>query len=86
MVRIRLSRTGAKKKPSYRITVADSRYARNGRCLEYIGHYDPMIEPPVLVVDLARADHWIQHGAQPSDTVAALLKRARANTTTEASA
>lgn len=77
MVRIRLTRTGAKKKPSYRFVVSDKRSPRDGRCLEYIGHYNPMVEPPVVVVDLARADFWIKQGAQPSETVANLLKRAR---------
>jgi small subunit ribosomal protein S16 len=78
MVRIRLARTGAKKKPSYRVAVADRRDPRNGRCIEYVGHYNPMVEPPVVVIDLARADYWIKNGAQPSDTVRSLLKRARA--------
>jgi len=77
MVRIRLTRTGAKKKPSYRFAVADKRSPRDGRCLEYIGHYNPMVEPPVVVVDLARADYWLARGAQPTDTVADLLKIAR---------
>ncbi len=78
MVRIRLARIGAKKSPTYRIAVADQRKARNGRCIELIGHYNPMVEPNTLVVDLERADHWIKLGAQPSETVAVLLKRARA--------
>ncbi|MBM4367883.1 MAG: 30S ribosomal protein S16 [Deltaproteobacteria bacterium] len=78
MVRIRLARTGAKKKPSYRVAVADKRSPRNGRCIEYIGHYNPMVEPPVINIDLARADYWLQKGAQPSETVASLLKKARA--------
>ncbi len=77
MVRIRLSRTGAKKQPSYRFAVADKRSPRNGRCIEYIGHYNPMVEPPVVVLDLARADYWLQRGAQPSETVADLIERAR---------
>lgn len=77
MVRIRLTRTGAKKKPSYRLVVSDKRAPRDGRCLEYIGHYNPMVEPPVVVIDLARVDFWIGNGAQPSDTVADLIKRAR---------
>ncbi len=77
MVRIRLARTGAKKKPSYRVAVADKRSPRNGRCIEYIGHYNPMVEPPVINIDLARVDYWIEKGAQPSDTVAALIKKAR---------
>jgi small subunit ribosomal protein S16 len=78
MVRIRLARMGAKKKPSYRVAIADKQSPRNGRCIEYIGHYNPMVEPPVIQIDLARADYWIQKGAQPSETVVTLLKRARA--------
>ena len=78
MVRIRLARTGAKKKPSYRVAIADKRSPRNGRCIEYIGHYNPMVEPPVIVIDLARADYWLGQGAQPTETVTTLLKRARA--------
>jgi small subunit ribosomal protein S16 len=77
MVRIRLTRTGAKKKPSYRLAVADKRSPRDGRCLEYLGHYSPMTEPPVIDIDLARVDHWLSKGAQPSETVAALIDRAR---------
>jgi small subunit ribosomal protein S16 len=78
MVRIRLSRLGAKKKPFYRVVVADSRSPRDGSNIESIGHYNPMVEPPVVNIDLARADHWISQGAQPSETVASLLKKARA--------
>lgn len=78
MVRIRLTRLGAKKKPFYRVVVADSRTPRDGRSLELLGHYNPMVEPPVLQLDVARADYWISKGAQPSETVADLLKRARA--------
>ncbi len=77
MVRIRLTRTGAKKKPSYRFVIADKRSPRDGRCIEYIGHYNPMVEPPVIHVDLARADFWIGQGAQPTETVADLLALAR---------
>lgn len=86
MVRIRLSRTGAKKNPNYRVTIADSRDPRDGRCIEYIGHYNPMVEPPVIVIDMARADYWLSKGAQPSDTVANLLKRARAASAASAAA
>ena len=84
MVRIRLARYGAKKKPSYRVAIADKRAPRNGRCIEYIGHYNPMVEPPVIVIDLARADYWLAQGAQPTDTVTGLLKRARAATPAQA--
>jgi small subunit ribosomal protein S16 len=78
MVRIRLTRLGAKKKPFYRVIVTDSRSPRDGRSIEQIGFYNPMEEPPALQIDLARVDHWIGHGAQPSETVASLIKRARA--------
>jgi small subunit ribosomal protein S16 len=78
MVRIRLARLGAKKKPFYRVVVADSRSPRDGRCIESIGHFNPLTEPPVVLIDLARADHWIQNGAQPSETVADLIAKARA--------
>lgn len=86
MVRIRLTRTGAKKKPSYRVIVADSRSPRDGRALETLGHYNPMVEPPELVLDVGRADYWISKGAQPSDTVSSLLKRARASAPAESQA
>ena len=79
MVRIRLSRFGAKKRPFYRVVVLDSRSPRNGRAIEQIGHYNPMVEPNELKIDVARADHWISLGAQPSETVANLLVRARAS-------
>ncbi len=78
MVRIRLTRMGAKKKPFYRIVVADSRSPRDGRAIESIGHYNPMTEPATLKVDLEKADAWIKKGAQPSETVANLIARARA--------
>jgi small subunit ribosomal protein S16 len=77
MVRIRLTRLGAKKKPFYRVIVADSRSPRDGRAIENLGYYNPMTEPPQLKIDLDRADHWLKNGAQPSETVASLLKRAR---------
>ena len=75
-VKIRLRRMGAKKAPFYRIVVADSRYPRNGRFIEEIGYYDPMKEPAVLNVDNDKAAQWIKNGAQPTDTVKALLKKA----------
>ena len=74
MVRIRLRRIGAKKKPYYRIVVADQRTSRNGRFIEIIGRYDPTVEPPVIVLDNERAQYWLDNGAQPSDTARALLK------------
>jgi small subunit ribosomal protein S16 len=86
MVRIRLTRLGAKKKPFYRVVVADSRSPRDGRALENLGHYNPMEEPPVLNIDVARADYWISKGAQPSETVANLIARARAAAPAESQA
>ena len=74
--RIRLKRLGAKKAPFYRIVVADSRTARNGKTIEEIGYYDPTKEPVVLKVDADAVKKWLSTGAQPSDTVKALLKKA----------
>lgn len=76
MVKIRLRRMGAKKAPYYRIIVADSRSPRDGRCIEEIGTYDPLTEPPTIAVDAEKAQQWIKNGAQPTDTVKALLKKA----------
>ena len=78
MVKIRLRRMGAKKNPYYRIVVADSHFQRDGRFIEEIGTYDPTAEPSALTVDLERAKYWIANGAQPTDTVKALLKKAEA--------
>ena len=75
-VRIRLKRLGAKKAPFYRIVVADSRTSRNGKSIDEIGIYDPAKEPVVLKVDAEAANKWLANGAQPSDTVKALLKKA----------
>ena len=78
MVKIRLRRMGAKKAPFYRIVVADSRYPRDGRFIEEIGTYDPTAEPAQLKVDAERAQAWIKTGAQPTETVKNLLKKAGA--------
>lgn len=75
MVKIRLHRMGAKKAPFYRIVVADSRYPRDGRFIEEIGTYDPMTEPAAVKVDGDKVKEWIANGAQPTDTVKALLKK-----------
>jgi small subunit ribosomal protein S16 len=75
-VKIRLSRTGMKKTPSYRIVVADSRSARDGRIIENIGWYNPLVEPSVINVDAEKALSWLKNGAQPTESVASLLKRA----------
>ena len=74
-VRIRLKRLGAKKAPFYRIVVADSRTARNGKSIAEIGYYDPTKEPAILKVDAEEAKKWLKNGAQPSDTAKALLKK-----------
>ena len=76
MVKIRLRRMGAKKNPYYRIVVADSRSPRDGRCIEEIGAYDPLTNPATVTVDAEKAQAWIKNGAQPTDTVKALLKKA----------
>jgi small subunit ribosomal protein S16 len=78
MVKIRLRRMGAKKNPYYRIVVADSLSPRDGKCIEEIGSYDPLTEPSTVKVDAERAKYWIKNGAQPTDTVKALLKKAGA--------
>ena len=78
MVKIRLRRMGAKKAPFYRIVVADSRYPRDGRFIEEIGTYDPCKEPAAINVNAERAQAWIKTGAQPTETVRALLKKAGA--------
>lgn len=75
-VKIRLRRMGAKKSPFYRIVVADSRYPRDGRFIEEIGYYNPLVEPAEIKVDAEKAQKWIANGAQPTDTVKDLLKRA----------
>lgn len=77
MVRIRLTRLGAKKRPFYRVIAADSRSPRDGRFLEQLGHYDPMKTPHEVKLDLDRVDHWLSVGAQPSDTVSRLIDQAR---------
>ena len=73
-VKIRLRRIGAKKAPFYRIVVADSRYPRDGRFIEEVGYYDPTKEPSVIKIDEEKAKTWLANGAQPTDTVKALLK------------
>ena len=74
-VKIRLRRVGAKKAPFYRVVVADSRYPRDGRFIEEIGTYNPMADPSEFKVDADKAKQWIANGAQPTDTVKALLKK-----------
>ena len=75
-VKIRLTRTGKKKAPSYRIVVADGRYPRDGRFIEEIGYYNPMVDPVEVKIDADKATAWLKNGAQPTDTVKDLLKKA----------
>jgi small subunit ribosomal protein S16 len=74
-VKIRLKRMGMKKAPSYRVVVADARSPRDGRIIENIGWYDPLVEPSAIHIDEEKALSWLQHGAQPTDSVAQLLRR-----------
>ena len=76
MVKIRLRRMGAKKAPFYRVVVADSRFARDGRFIEEIGYYDPTKEPSVVKIDAEKAKQWLDNGAQPTDTVREKIGRA----------
>jgi len=78
LLRIRLSRVGKKKRPSYRIVVADSRAARNGALVDIIGHYDPLTDPATIVINEEKALHWLQRGAQPSEAAAKLLAKSGA--------
>jgi len=73
-VRIRLTRVGATKQPTYRLVVADARSARDGRAIDTIGHYNPRTDPIELVIDQAKAKDWLSKGAQPSETVKRLFK------------
>jgi len=74
VLRIRLRRTGKKKQPSYRIVVADSRAPRDGKFVDQVGHYNPLTDPPTVVLAEEKIRNWLGHGAQPSDTVARLLQ------------
>lgn len=76
-VKIRLARHGSKKNPYYRIVVADNRVKRDGHCIEEVGRYNPMVEPSMVKLDLEKVDAWVAKGAQPTDTVARLIKEFR---------
>ena len=76
-VKIRLKRMGAKKRPFYRIVVADSRRARDGRIIEQIGTYDPMTDPSTVVINKELVEKWIKNGAKPTDTVKRLIDEAK---------
>ena len=75
MVKIRLRRTGAKSKPSYRLVVADSRAPRDGAFIEIIGHFNPLTDPETVVINKEKAQYWLSKGAQPTDTAARLLAK-----------
>ncbi len=75
MVKIRLKRMGAKKKPFYRVVVADSRTPRDGRFIEELGYFDPMQEPDLIKIDAERAKKWLDEGAQPTDRVRSLFRK-----------
>lgn len=76
MIKLRLRRMGAKKRPFYRIVAAEHSSPRDGRFIEILGHYDPLTEPATVKVEAERIKYWLSVGAKPSDTVAGLLKRA----------
>ena len=76
MVKMRLRRMGAKKQPFYRVIVADERSPRNGRFIEELGYYNPLTEPATIKIDADKAKEWIKNGAQPTETVNVLLKKA----------
>lgn len=78
-VHIRLRRTGATKRPAYRVVVADSRASRDGRFIDIIGHYDPLTNPPTIKIEGDKATAWLKKGAQPTNTVKILLARAGLN-------
>ena len=82
-VKIRLARHGAKKRPYYRIVVADARCPRDGKFIDDIGRYNPLTEPAMIKIDLEKCDKWLANGAQPTDTVAALIKAANEGEKTE---
>ncbi len=75
-VKIRLTRHGSKKRPFYRIVIADSRSPRDGRFIEIVGHYNPTVDPPEVVLKNDRVSYWMSQGAKPSDTVKQLMKKA----------
>jgi small subunit ribosomal protein S16 len=85
LLRIRLTRMGAKKKPFYRVVVTERKQARDGRFVEVVGHYDPVKNPPVIELNMDRVTHWLERGAQPSETVHSLLKKAARNAPAAAS-
>ncbi len=77
-LKLRLTRLGSKKRPFYRIVAVNSETRRDGRALDYVGHYNPMVQPEEIAVDKDKVKMWLERGAQPSDTVRSLLKKAGA--------
>lgn len=75
MLRIRLTRMGAKNKPFYRVVVTERSQARDGSFLEIVGHYNPVTNPPAIELNMERVRHWIERGAQPSETVSSLMRK-----------
>ncbi len=75
-MKLRLTRLGSKKRPFYRIVAMDSANRRDGRALEYLGHYNPMVDPAEIKVDSEKVRFWLERGAKPTDTVRALLQKA----------
>ncbi|MEZ7197491.1 MULTISPECIES: 30S ribosomal protein S16 [Pseudodesulfovibrio] len=75
-MKIRLTRMGSKKRPFYRVVALDSAVRRDGRPVEYLGHYNPMVEPAEVALDMEKIGKWLEKGAEPSNTVRSLLKKA----------
>lgn len=75
MLKIKLSRTGKKNQPSYRFVVAEARSKRDGKCVEFLGHYNPLTDPPTIKIDNKKLKYWLSCGAQPTETVRKLIKR-----------
>jgi small subunit ribosomal protein S16 len=75
VIKLRLRRMGAKKRPSYRIVAAESRFPRDGRFIEVVGFYDPLTDPATVRINEERARHWLSVGAQPTETVASIFRR-----------
>ena len=74
-IKLRLTRTGTKKRPSYRVVVVDSATRRDGRPLDFVGHYNPMTNPAQIQLDTEKIKKWLEHGAEPSETVKSLIKK-----------
>lgn len=78
-VKIRLRRMGAHKKPFYRVVVADSRSPRDGKCIEEIGYFNPMVEPNQIKLDMEKVEKWIKNGAQPTDRVKSIIEKVKSS-------